>query len=373
MGDGVRLHGRDMTNAELEAYAGDVVAAGGVREVRLSDGAERGIRVLEFTTANGLRFESMIDRAMDIGVAEFRGAGVGWRSPSGFRHPSLHETSSEDGLSLFRSMSGLLVTAGLDHTLFGDRTDASDYAYPPRTHVQHTLHGRVGNIPARLIGYGTRWEGDRAVLWAEGEVRQAAVFGEHLRLTRRIEAPLDGSEIRLFDVVRNHGFERTPHMFLYHVNVGWPLLEEGARFEARIGETTWRSDSVRSQGADQAVMAAPSPAFVEQVYQHALDPDPDGRTRAAVVNDRLGLGFELDFSAREFPWFFEWLSLRAGSYAIGLEPSTHAVGGDNAARADGTMIWLEHGEERSYETVFRFAASGALASDDREAEVDGGR
>ena len=101
-------------------------------------------------------------------------------------------------------------------------------------------------------------------------------------------------------------------------------------------------------------MAPPAPAFVEQVYQHALDADPDGRTRAAIVNDRLGLRFEVDYSSDEFPWFFEWLSLRAGSYAIGLEPSTHAVGGDNAARADGTMIWLEHGEKRRYETVFRF-------------------
>jgi len=369
----MRIHGRELAQAELEAYAGDAAAAGGVREVELSDGAERGIRVLEFTTAGGLRFESMIDRAMDIGVAEYRGVGVGWRSPSGFRHPGLHETDSEEGLSLFRSMSGLVVTAGLDHTLFGDRTEAAHYAYPPRTHVQHTLHGRVGNIPARLSGYGTRWDGDRAVLWAEGEIRQAAVFGEHLRLTRRIEAPLDGSEIRLIDVVRNHGFERTPHMFLYHVNVGWPLLEEGARFEAPVRETTWRSDSVGSQGADEKVMAAPRPGFVEQVYQHGLDADSEGRTRAAVVNDRLGLRFELDFSTREFPWFFEWLSLRAGSYAIGLEPSTHAVAGDNAARADGTMIWLEHGEERRYETVFRFAASGALAGDYREAEVDGGR
>jgi hypothetical protein len=28
--------------------------------------------------------------------------------------------------------------------------------------------------------------------------------------------------------------------------------------------------------------------------------------------------------------------------------------GDAGARADGSMIWLDHGEHREYETVFRF-------------------
>ncbi|MBV9545152.1 MAG: DUF4432 domain-containing protein, partial [Chloroflexi bacterium] len=38
--------------------------------------------------------------------------------------------------------------------------------------------------------------------------------------------------------------------------------------------------------------------------------------------------------------------------AVGLEPSTHEVGGDAAAREDGSMIWLQAGESRSYHTTF---------------------
>ena len=83
-------------------------------------------------------------------------------------------------------------------------------------------------------------------------------------------------------------------------------------------------------------------------------PDADGRTRARLANDRLGRGFELDYDPAAFPAFFEWLNLREGSYAVGLEPSTHHVAGDAAARDDGSMTWLEHGEQRHYETVFRF-------------------
>ena len=343
----------------LERVSGDPAAAGGVRAVVLDDGSERGIRVLEFRTGGGMRFDVLVDRAMDIGLAEFDDLSVGWRSATGFRHPGLHEHNDEDGLSWLRSMSGLVVTAGLDHTLFGGEVGSEQYHYPPRRTVRQGLHGRVANIPARLAGYGERWEGDRCVLWAEGEIHQAAIFAENLVLHRRIEADLGGTEIRLTDTVRNAGFELTPHMFLYHVNVGWPLLEEGSTFDAPIAETLWRSDSVAEQGVSHLVFPGPQPGFVEQVYEHALTPDPDGRQRVRVANAARGRAFELDYDPAAFPAFFEWLNLREGSYAVGLEPSTHHVAGDAAAREDGSMIWLAHGEERRYETVFRFTRAGA--------------
>jgi len=71
-----------------------------------------------------------------------------------------------------------------------------------------------------------------------------------------------------------------------------------------------------------------------------------------VINERLHMGMQLEWWATELPYFFEWLHLREGAYAVGLEPSTHDVGGEAAARADGSMIWLGAGESRSYRTVF---------------------
>ena len=356
MGDALMNHG-NWTRREIAEHAGELAAVGGVRAVTFDDGAERGIRALEFRTGGGLRFEVLVDRAMDLGVAEFDDITVGWRSPTGFRHPGLHEHHDENGLSWLRSLSGLVVTAGLDHTLFGGDVDAANYHYPPKTVTPQGLHGRIANIPARLVGYGEDWDGDSCVLWAEGEVRQATVFGEHLILRRRVEADLYGSEIRLTDTVTNAGFARTPHMFLYHVNVGWPLLDEGTRFSADIDRILWASDSVAAQGASHLTMEAAAADFVEQVSELALIPAADGRTRARLTNDRLGRFFELDFDPQAFPAFFQWLNLRQGNYAVGLEPSTHHVQGDGAARADGSMIWLGHDESRRYHTVFRFGRS----------------
>jgi hypothetical protein len=360
----VQAHGRQLDRTALARRAGDLSALGGVRKVVLEDGAERGIRALEFRTGSGLAFEVLVDRAMDIGPAEHAGRSFGWRSATGFRHPALHEYRDEDGLSWLRSFSGLTVTGGLDHTLFTAEVDASQYHYPFRKTVWNGLHGRVANIPARLTGYGEDWVSpDRCVLWAEGEVRQAAVFAEHLRLRRRIEADLGGNSIRLIDTVTNHGFDPTPHMFLYHINLGWPLVDEGSRFVAPIARTRFATDAVRQQRISYQTLPPPQPGFVEQVYAHDVVAEAGGRLAAAVVNDRLQFGVQLEWNAGEFPYFFEWLHLHEGAYAVGLEPSTHDVGGEAAARENGSMTWLNAGESRSYHTTFTVLdGSDAVAS-----------
>ena len=349
----MKVHGRDLDRSALARLAGDVSALGGVRSVVLDNGVERGLRALEFRTGTGLAFDVLVDRAMDIGPAEHGGRSFGWRSATGFRHPALHEYRDEDGLAWLRSFSGLVVTAGLDHTLFTAEVDASQYRYPFRKTVWNGLHGRVANIPAHLLGYGEEWRTEgTCTLWAEGEIRQAAIFGEHLRLRRRIEAELGGNAIRLIDTVTNHGFDPTPHMLLYHINLGWPLVDEGARLVAPIARTRWSTDSVREQRVSYQQFPAPRAGFIEQVYAHDLVAGDDGRVGAAVVNEHLGLGVQVEWSAGEFPYFFEWLHLREGAYAVGLEPSTHDVSGETAARADGSMIWLGAGESRSYHTTF---------------------
>jgi uncharacterized protein DUF4432 len=346
----MKLHGHELHRIDLERRTGDLAAAGGVRSVILDDGSERGVRALEFRTGTGLAFDVLVDRAMDIGAAEHRGRAFGWRSATGFRHPGLHDYADENGLSWLRSFSGLLVTGGLDHTLFTAEVDASQYHYPHRKVVWNGLHGRVANTPARLHGYGEEWKGNRCVLWAEGEVRQAAIFGEHLRLTRRIESEIGTSEVVIRDTVTNCGFEPTPHMFLYHINFGWPLVDEGTKLAAPIARTRWHTQSVLDQRISYQRMPKPQPGFVEQVYEHDLVADASGNFAVAVANERLQFGVQLEWSRTEFPCFFEWLHLREGAYAVGIEPSTHHVEGEPAARKDGTMIWLEHGESRSYRT-----------------------
>lgn len=367
----MNIFGSELSRLDLARRTGDVSALAGIRSVVLDDGVERGVRALELRTAAGLELEVLVDRAFDLGSARLNGVPFGWRSGNGFRHPGLHEHNDEGGLSWLRALDGLLVSGGLDHTLFGGEVDATRYNYPPKQSVTHGLHGRLTAIPAKLLEAREVPPGPDAapdavpVLRVVGEVIQATSFGEHLRLTRTIELDFDGREIRLHDVVDNLGFEPTPHMFLYHLNVGWPFVDEGTEFVAPIAQTLWASDSAAEQGVSYRTLPAPITGFVEQVYEHELVPDAAGLHHVALLAADGARGLEVSWEAAGMPHFFEWQNLRAGQYAVGLEPSTHHVQGDGAARDDGSMTWLEHGESRTYRTVIRVL--------DGAAEVDAAR
>jgi len=96
----------------------------------------------------------------------------------------------------------------------------------------------------------------------------------------------------------------------------------------------------------------PQYPFREQVWQHAMQPDGEGRVRVALLNDRLGLGFMLETRAAQFPCHFQWQNLRAGYYTLGIEPATNHVLGRRFAEERGELIWLDHDEECQYDTVF---------------------
>lgn len=338
------LHGQRWSRTELSRRVGRLEQAAGVRLVTLGDGVERGVRVLEFRTGTGFEFDVVVDRAFDIGRCEHAGRALAWTSATGFAGPWYYEP---EGLGFFRTFGGgLLTTCGLDHALFMAEDTAEQYHYPPKQTETFGLHGRISNRPARLIGYGQRWEGDECVLYAEGEVLQAAVFGEQLVLRRIVEARVGESRLTVRDEVANVGHDPTPHMLLYHVNVGWPVVDEGSELLVPATAVTARGDH-SVEGYER--MAAPQSGYVEQVFEHEVAAEADGRVPVAIVNHRLGLGAYEVFQRDQLPHHFVWRMLGEGTYVVGIEPSTNRTAGRLDARAQGELIELGPGESRSYE------------------------
>jgi hypothetical protein len=352
------LYGRAMSRRETSRHAGMLSQFAGVRLMTLGDGVERGVRMLEFRTGTGFRFTVLIDRALDVADCEYRGAAIGWHSPTGFRHPALHEYEGESGLAFLRSFSGLFVTCGLDHILFMHSEPAGHFHYVHRKTVDSSIHGRIGTIPGRLTAYGEMWDGDDCTLYCEGTVQQSTVFGEDLHLVRRIETRVGSSEFVVKDRVINHGFYRTPHMFLYHINIGHPVLAQGSRYLAPIRQTVWAAHEAqyRDQKVGYSALPGPQRNFHEQVWQHEMAADANGRIPVAVVNEGFdqgrGLGFLVECTKAEFPVQFEWQNFQEGQYTIGIEPSTNHVMGKPFAKERGELIWLEHGDEKRYATRF---------------------
>jgi hypothetical protein len=208
------------------------------------------------------------------------------------------------------------------------------------------------------------------VLWAEAVVRQATVFGEHLVLYRRIEADLGGDEIRLTDRVVNEGFLKTPHMLFYHINLGHPLLDEGTRYLAPITDVIWAAHQAqyRTQGIGYQRAPAPVDGFAEQVWQHDMAANAGGEVPVALVNDHIGLGLEVTTQKQQLPCAYQWQYYQSGAYAMAMEPSTHHVLGNQAARDRGEMIWLGHQDSRRYDTRFK-VLDGSAAIAQSEAAI----
>lgn len=347
----ITLFGRSWSREALEARIGQFSQIAGVTLVTLADGAARGVRALLFRTGSGLEFWVLIDRAFDIAKCQFRGVELGWQSPVGVRAPWLHEVNDEAGASFHRSFSGFLVTGGLDHTGAPYREPAARYFAPDRSTVEQPLHGRLTATPGHLSAYGHEWRGDRCVLFCEGVVAQVAVFGEHLVLTRRYEAEVGTSSFTIRDRIRNHSFYSTPHMLLYHINLGFPLLDAGAEFLAPTRDVRWALRDTRKQGFGYRVQVGPRHDCIEQVYVHDVAADANGTVRAALINRDLedeGLGVAIEFNRRQLPYLVQWQNFQAGSYCMAIEPSTAHALGRAYAEAHAELDWLKHGDERTY-------------------------
>ena len=339
------LFGTGYTRAGLLRRVGRLEQVAGVRLVTIGDGQARGVRVLEFRTGTGFAFDVLIDRCFDIGRCELAGQPLSWLSAAGVTGPWYYEPEE---WGWFRAWGGgMVVTCGLDHTLVPGEDSAEHFNQPHiRAAVRYGLHGRAGGLPARLAGYGERWDGDECVLWAEGEVLQSAVFGEHLVLRRRIEARVGESRFTIHDEVENAGHTLTSHMLLYHCNAGFPVVDESAQLLVPSSRTT-TGYGVPVEGYQ--TLSAPVRNATEACFEHELVAEPAGTVPVAVVNRALGLGVYQVFRIGQLPHHTVWRMMGEGTYALAMEPSTNRDAGRFDATERGELQWLAQGETRHYD------------------------
>jgi hypothetical protein len=312
------------TRAALRPLVGDLAQFAGVRRIALDDGQERGVRALAFTTGGGLDFWVMADRALDIGTVSWRGMPMAWQGVNGFRAPAFHDPEIEGGRGFARSFSGFLVTCGLNHT----RQPADG----------QPLHGYFPFTPATLMAYGADWEREEPVLYCEGEVVQGRLHGEVLRLHRRIEAPIGGGLIRIRDRVTNDTALPSKQALLYHINIGYPFLRDGAEVRMagkRIG----------------GPFRLPDPAGTNGAVCH---PAPKARmAEATLASPGVAAKLTVAFDTRTLPFLQVWSDPRPNAHVVGIEPCT-SDRLPSALSAEEPV--LAPGEVRNYQVDIRLDA-----------------
>ena len=289
------------------------------------DGPGAGMRGIRVSTGAGLVFTILPDRGMDLWRAEFLGRTFSWISPCGPKRPDLLEHGD---FSWLRNWGGgLLTTAGLQNV--GSPCDFQG--------VHHTLHGRISNIPAQAVSIrrihanqGSHDPKAEDILEISGEVHEVSVFGEHLKLSRKISLSAGSNKIRIQDHIENAGFKSAPAQILYHMNLGWPLLSENSVLAARKHAVTPRNETALKGIRMWDQCEPPQPSYEEQCFYHDIPADEDGFARISLFNPINSLRFTVAYLKEELPFFTQWKQMGQGEYVLGLEPATCHPEGLNA-------------------------------------------
>jgi len=330
------LYGLAWTKEQLRARVGDMSQIAYARPCTLSEGKAKGVAAIDFSTGAGLHFTVLPDRALDISRADYAGRSLCWRSATGEVAPAYYQPEGTEWLHGF--FGGLLTTCGL--TYMGAPCEDEGQSLG--------LHGRVAYIPAREVAIHAGWEGDDYVVGVRGKVVEVSVFGPHLVLNRSIYAFAGEERLFIHDEVVNQGHTPAPHMMLYHINVGFPVLDEQSRFVAPSLTVTPRDAEAEKGVESYAEATEPAHGFAEQVFYHDLAALKD-KTMVGVINPILNFGLYVAFRRSQLPHLVQWKMMGEGLYVMGLEPSTNYVGGRAAERAAGRLRMLRPGQTAAYD------------------------
>lgn len=299
---------------EMMKYMGTMQQVAYVRPVTYVEGRSNGLKAYE--VKNGcMTYQILADKCLDVSSLTYKGVNMNFLSKPGLQGRNHYDTHGEEAIHSI--MGGLFFTAGLENICAPCTIDGTDYP----------MHGRIRTTPGEHLCADAYWEEDEYHLTVKGEMREAALFGENMVLRREISSVYGSRTITVTDEIENESYREEPLMLLYHINMGYPLLDENTRLYIPTRSVTARDKDGEGHEAEYDCMDAPKDNEPEYVFIHDLKTDEQGNTEILVVNRPLGLGLKLAYNVKYLPYFMEWKSTASGDYVIGLEPANSSVYG----------------------------------------------
>ncbi len=271
----------------MDGKISNLMQVASLRRYHLMGGAQDGLEVIDCDNGR-LRFLLNVSKACDVMQVYHEGQNVSFISKNGFTKREIPFLNRFEG--------GMLYTCGLDNA---------------GRHEGYEMHGTLHNTPAEI----TRAECTEGGIVIEATIRSGELFGKCLVLRRRVTSAIGGTHIVIEDTLTNEGYRPEEYCVLYHVNLGYPMLDEGARIEVGNGDYYTTNPFAEEGAGERSVMSDAIPNLPERCFFLQLR-----EPRAALVNERLGKVFRLSYSGDTLPHFLEWKSMAAGDYALGLEP-----------------------------------------------------
>ncbi len=262
----------------------------------LLDGEEKGLEVLDCNNGK-LRFTLNVTKALDVMQVYHKGTNVSFVSKNGF---SARETEFST-----RFEGGMLYTVGLDNA--GNREG-------------YEMHGSIHNTPAKVLKVSCDDENGIEIV---AEIRDTALFGRNLKLVRTVKSAVNSDSVAIHDELFNDGYRDEKYCLLYHVNVGYPMIDSGAVVQYNPSIVLPRNEWSKKKQDGIYEITRPFDNQEETCYFVRMK-----KPQAKVTNEKLGKEFTLDYSQETLPYFIEWKSMASGDYALGFEPTTTLLDGD---------------------------------------------
>ncbi len=263
-----------------------------LRRYTLTEGEGKGLDVID--CCNGqLRFLVNVTKACDIMQVYHKGENVSFISKNGFSAREVPFSKRFEG--------GMLYTCGLDNV--GGREGFE-------------VHGGFHNTPAEVISAVCDEQG----ISIEARVACTELFGCNFVMKRKIACALNSESIVIEDTLYNAGYVAENYCLLYHVNIGYPLLDEGGRIVADVGACEPRTPWAAANAGKAFCIEDPTPGAEETCYYLTLN-----KPEITYLNAKTGKSLTLRYAGKSLTRFLEWKSMACGDYALGLEPCTTAL------------------------------------------------
>ena len=228
------------------------------------------------------------DNALDIVWVKYKGVNVSFLSKNGLNDGTRDFVGNFEG--------GFLYTCGMDNI------SACVVGKP----VHGSLHYKKCDV-----AYAYEQDG---VIYVCGEVKETALFGKNLVMKRCFA--VSENAILINDTLENQGYSKADYVLLYHVNYGYPFLDECLEMEIPAIASDPLTEVAATNKADMFRITAPIDGGEEHVYYHTLS---EGKVR--LVNPERQMAIEMLYNVQDFPFTLEWKSMISGDYALGIEPS----------------------------------------------------
>lgn len=314
---------------KMNEYIGHDSQLSGVEEHLLMNGKGSGMKLFEVHTAAGIDMAVSPDRCCDIVRLRYKAVNLNYLSPCGFVAPAYYDSIEANWFKSFTA--GFLTTCGLNN-VGSPNTDCEE---------RLPLHGTICNTPAEHAW----WEEAEDAYVIHGEMSDETIFDRKLRLCRKITVSKTEAAFIIEDTIENRGDRKQPLEILYHMNMGYPLLDEDSIIDIPALSVVPRDDHAAEDIANCLRMEKPQAGYVERCYYHKFAP---GEQTVSITQPKNGIQLSITFDSRSLDGFVEWKMMGVRDYVLGLECGNCYPDGRDVMRRTGMLKFLDPGQKISY-------------------------